>query len=81
MCSIVPILEVMSHITIISHLSNIETVTRSNFNKCNRYVQFPEGLMDLDMFLLEDKLVVPTSENTQGVETKLKKRERLNGLS
>lgn len=72
MSSIVLLFPVMILPAISSHLFGVATKTKSKFKNWKRKIEFILSLMDLDMHLLENKLVVHTGENTYAVKTKLK---------
>lgn len=76
MCPSARLLPMMSRITITSYLSVTETLIGSNFKKRKHDAELVIGLIVLIMCFLEDKPVVSTIENSQGVQTKLEKLER-----
>lgn len=78
MCSFVPLLLVISHTPITNHLSHSE---RIKVWEWKRDTELAFGLVNLDIYLLGDKAVVPSGENSQGVKAKLEKLERANCLS
>lgn len=67
-----------------SHLSAIETLTPSNYNKWRRDIELSLGLhhgLGLDMCLQEDKPKVLDDDNLTGTKSRLEKWEISNRLS
>lgn len=77
-CAILPM---TSHRIITNHFVAIKTLIGSNLKKWKPNIELELGLVNLDMWLLRGKVIVPTTETTQGFETKLEKLERTNFFS
>lgn len=69
MSSIVLLLPVMILLAITSHLSVVETQTKSKFKIWKHKIELTLSLMDLDIHLLKNKMVVHTGENPCAIRT------------
>lgn len=71
----------MNHAIIANHLSEIYTLTWSEYDKCKRDIELMLGLVDLDIVLLEPKPVAPEENSSAAVIAKFEKWEHKNWWS